>query len=123
MLAGAAARDGDEVREDGLRQQVILPTDFRVPLDAEYELFRARVDDRFDDAVGGPCDGFEVAAYDVYGLMMMAVDRCVRRTGQPRDQRFFGDVDRMRAPPENVALHVLERVFDFRRNILNQGAA
>src|SRR6185369_17407853 len=92
-FAGATASDCDEVLEDGLRQQVVLPADFRVPLNAENELLRTHIDDRFDDAVGSPGDGFKVATDNVYRLMVMTVDRRVRRAGQPGNQRVFRNVD------------------------------
>src|ERR1044072_3122599 len=101
--------------KDGLRKVVVLPTDFGVPLHAQDELFRPRGDYSFAYAVGCPCNGFKVAAHDVNGLMVMAVDGCVGRSGEFGYERILSDVDRMRAPPEQIALHVLKWLFDFRR--------
>ena len=55
--------------------------------------------------------------------MMVAVDGCVSRFREPGDERVFGDVDRVRSPPEQITLHVLKRLFDFAVYILNERAA
>ena len=94
-----------------------------MPLHAEDELIGPRVDHRFDYSIGRPGYGFEVTADDVDGLMMVAVDGRVSRLREPGDERVFGDVDRVRSPPEQIPLHVLERLFDFAVYVLNERAA
>jgi hypothetical protein len=71
------ARDGDEMIEQRLGQQVILPADLRMPLHPKNKLIGSRVDDRLDYAVRRPGYGFEVVTDNVDGLVMMAVDGCV----------------------------------------------
>src|SRR6185369_16067274 len=92
-------------------------------LHAEYELVGSSVDDRFNDAVGRPGNGLEIPADDIYGLMMMTIDRRVSRFSQLCNERILGDVNRVRAPPKQIALHVFERVFDFGLDVLDQRAS
>ena len=47
--------------EDGLRKLIFLPPDLGVPLHAESEAIRARVDNRLDYAVGGARDHLKIA--------------------------------------------------------------
>src|SRR5215510_16378755 len=94
-----------------------------MPLHAEHKLIVPRVDDGFDYSIRGPRDRFEVAAYDIDGLVMVTVDRHVSRAGELGNQRVLGDVDRMRMTPKHIALHMLDRIFDFSLDVLNQRAS
>src|ERR1041384_6021093 len=94
-----------------------------MPLNSEHELILASVYDCLDHAVRRPGYRLEVAAYHIDRLMMMNVDRCVSLLSKLCYQRILGDIDRVRASREHVALHVFERVLDFCFEILDQRAA
>src|SRR5207247_6026281 len=71
-------RNGDEVVKQGLRQQVILPADFRMPLDSEDELIGSSVDDRFDYPVGRPGNRLEVRSEEHTSELQSRVDLVCR---------------------------------------------
>src|SRR5262245_12618566 len=112
-------RNGGEMVKQRLRQQVILPSNLRMPLHSENKLLGPRIDDRLDHPIRSPGYWLEIPADDIDGLMMMAVDGSMSRFGEPRDQRIFSDVDRVRPSREHIALHVFKRFLDFALNILN----
>ena len=79
--------------EYSLRQAIILPGDLGMPLHSHHKLVCALVYHGFNNAVGGPGDGLQIVSYDIYGLMMMAVNGGRCSPGEARQQRAFGDID------------------------------
>src|SRR5215472_8912633 len=63
-----------KVFEDGLGKRVLLPSDFGVPLHAQYESIRARVGDGLDHTVRRARDYAQVAPDFIYRLVVRAVD-------------------------------------------------
>src|SRR5215831_10894242 len=94
--------------EDGLRKLIFLPSDFRVPLHAEREPIRARVNDRFDHAVRRARDYAQIAPDLVDGLMMRAVDARGGAAGEFGEQRTSFDPDVVRGPVKGLSLFVLD---------------
>src|SRR5215831_3449654 len=64
----------NELFEDGLRKLIFLPPDLGVPLHAERETIRARVDDRFNNPIRRARNHLQIAPDFIYGLVMRAVD-------------------------------------------------
>lgn len=60
--------------EDRLRERVVFPTDFRVPLNSKDKVIGSCIYDSFHQPIGRFGDRFQILAKRVDALMMVAVD-------------------------------------------------
>src|SRR5262245_17022085 len=94
--------------EDGQRKLVLLPSYFGMPLYAEREAVRARINDRLDNPIRRARDHAQIASDLINGLMMRAVDARGFGAGEFGEQRTGLDPDVVRGTVNDLTLLVFD---------------
>ena len=91
-----------------------------MPLNCQHETIVARIFDRFNHAIGGPCGRNQIRADGFNCLMMVAVDQGVGDATYLRQLAVLRDLHSVRRPFAWHSLFVLDRPVHLRSDVLDQ---